>query len=84
MEYILAFSILGNIAIPLVLTYLHQREKKDLHDRLMSRSPDEYVYNTEVEPTEAKALRDEFLADKMEKTELTAADQKRKEAAEAF
>jgi len=67
MIYALILSIFANLTIPLVLTYLHQKEKRDLHDRLMAKSPDEYIYDTQVAPAEAQALREAFLAEKMEK-----------------
>ena len=60
MEYLLALSILANVAIPLVLTYFHQNEKRDLHNRLMAKSPDEYIYDTQVAPLEVEALKRDF------------------------
>jgi hypothetical protein len=84
MIYPLILSILANLAIPIVLTYLHQKEKRDLHNRLMAKSPDEYIYDTQVAPAEAQALRQEFLAEKMEKPELTPADKRRTIAGKAY
>ena len=60
MEYLLALSILANVAIALVLTYFHQNEKRDLHNRLMAKSPDEYIYDSQVAPLEVEALKRDF------------------------
>lgn len=85
MIYALIASIVANLVIPLVLTYLHQKEKRDLHNRLMAKSPDEYIYDTQVAPAEAQALREAFLNEKMEKSpDLSPEDQRRKELARQF
>ena len=64
---LVAILTLTNAATAILLTVFHQKEKRDLHDRLMAKSPDEYVYDTLVAPAEAKALREEFLRDHVEK-----------------
>ncbi len=40
----LILSIVANVVIAYFLTKFHQQEKKDLHDRLMSREYPEYLH----------------------------------------
>lgn len=44
LAFCLLISILSNVAITYFLTKFHQDEKRDLHDRLMSREYQEYLY----------------------------------------
>lgn len=78
MLYALIASIIANIAIPIALTYFHMKEKKDLHDRLMAKSPDSYIYDTQVAPYEVEALKREFEPQKLEKPG-DPADERRRE-----
>ncbi len=56
----LILSILANVATVISLTIFHKDEKKDLHNRLMAKSPDEYIYDTQIAPLEVEALKRDF------------------------
>ena len=60
MLYALIILIILYAVTVVALTYLHQNEKRDLHNRLMAKSPDEYIYDTQVAPLEVEALKQEF------------------------
>jgi len=68
MIYALIASVIANVLIALGLTFFHMREKRDLHDRLMAKSPDEYIYNTQVAPLEIDALEREFKGEPLAET----------------
>ena len=60
MLYALIILIILYAVTVVALTYLHQMEKKDLHNRLMAKSPDSYIYDTQVAPLEIEELKREF------------------------
>lgn len=48
----LVFSILGNIALVVLLTDRHYREKKDIFNRFMAADYRVYNYHEKVQPVE--------------------------------
>ena len=68
----LILSIASNVALNLFLSNLHQKEKKELHDRLMSRDYPEYKQGQAVDH-EIKLAEDkqkEKMSKKFSKEEL--------------
>ena len=50
--FALVISILANVAMALVLTHLHYKEKASLHEQLASKSLEEYKYFQKTFPVE--------------------------------
>lgn len=73
----LMMSIVGNVILAIILTRLHQEEKKELHDRLMARDYPEYKmskdYELELKRKEQQIEREgkeSLKAEKMTKEDL--------------
>lgn len=80
----LILSILGNVFMPYFLTKLHQKEKKDLHNRLMSRDYPDYKmaqdYDLELRRKEAE-IEHEVKKKKFKEEKVSKEDMHRKNLA---
>lgn len=79
----LILSIFGNVAMPYFLTKVHQKEKKDLHNRLMARDYPEFKmaqdYDLDLRRKEVEI--NHSAKKKMKPEKLTPAEQHRKKLA---
>ena len=80
LSILVGFLVFTNAATAIILTIFHQKEKEDLHNRLMAKSPDEYIYDKHIAPTEADILKEEFQPNKEKLTEDPELRQKREMA----
>jgi hypothetical protein len=67
LEYLVIIILSGFLALR---EYLHFKERKDMLDRLMSRSFVEYKDNTNLEPNHTEEVKDETVELAEAKSEL--------------
>lgn len=84
MEYLLALAIVGLIVSPVILVRVAIKQNSDLHDRLAAKSFEDYKYYKTGYPEEVKAYKKKLEEDdKLEEPVVDAAEQARRQMAEA-